>query len=347
MLVVVVVVLVAAAAESVSESAGVDAAAATVVAVEVAAAVAVFVVTFAQRRALPLGFLCGVLAGFTVFSLVHQHLQTLLSGLHVRHQTQDPVWREWERDWRAPQEDEDWGRINCTAPQMRNADDYYNLIDRHQLHCEKPVMVGGQLLPDRTYFSGEKWMCMDDRFRVEPGRCVVLSFGIGEDFSFDDDLDKRFQCNVHAFDPTIRKPTHRRSPNVMFYDIGIASYDRLHTKPKMARYMTILKLLQLENTTIDYLKLDVEGFENHFFRDVIRHAPNLLKNVKQIGVEVHVDRDASIMRQKMWAYFGYLKCYGFKVMFSEINPVTKLRFSLRNHERSCCYEVVWARERQW
>ncbi|MPC07558.1 hypothetical protein E2C01_000122 [Portunus trituberculatus] len=56
---------------------------------------------------------------------------------------------------------------------------------------------------------------------------------------------------------------------------------------------------------------------------------------------------ASIVRQKMWAYFGYLKCYGFKVIFSEINPVKKLRFSLRYHERSCCYEVVWAREHQW
>ncbi|MPD05487.1 hypothetical protein E2C01_101234 [Portunus trituberculatus] len=95
-------------------------------------------------------------------------------------------------------------------------------------------MVGGQLVPDRTYFSGEKWMCMDDRFRVEPGRCVVLSFGIAEDFSFDDDLDKRFQCKVYSFDPTIKKPTHRRSPNVMFYDIGIASYDRLHTNPKVS-----------------------------------------------------------------------------------------------------------------
>lgn len=55
----------------------------------------------------------------------------------------------------------------------------------------------------------------------------------------------------------------------------------------VARYTTILDKLGLTNSTIDYLKMDVEGFERDFFHDVIKNTPNLLKNVKQIALEIH------------------------------------------------------------
>ena len=74
--------------------------------------------------------------------------------------------------------------------------------------CVLQVMVGGSLKTSKTnptYFDGEKWVCMDQRFKVETGCCVVLSFGIGNDFSFDDDLDKRFNCKVN---PNTHTHTH-------------------------------------------------------------------------------------------------------------------------------------------
>ena len=74
---------------------------------------------------------------------------------------------------------------NCIESLMRSAT------------CVLQVMVGGHVIRGNpTFFDGEKWVCMDQRFKVETGRCVVLSFGIGNDFSFDDDLDKRFNCKV-------------------------------------------------------------------------------------------------------------------------------------------------------
>nr|XP_045613130.1 probable methyltransferase-like protein 24 [Procambarus clarkii] len=255
----------------------------------------------------------------------------------------DDGWKEVAR------QDQDWEKVTCPVKKMKNADDFYNYIDHRKLHCDKLVMLGGQLGTHPPYMVGEKWMCMSKEYNIVPGNCIALSFGIERDFSFDDDLDKRFNCKVFAFDPTINKATHRRSDNIMFYDLGISDTDAHINSTKMARYETILKMLSLENATIDYLKIDVEGAELNFFHDVFANTPNLLKNVKQIGMEIHNSESVlmPVVREKLWKYFQLLDCFGFKVIFSEINPVIHLRFVLRGQVRSCCYEVVWARHHYW
>ncbi|XP_053651092.2 uncharacterized protein [Cherax quadricarinatus] len=99
-----------------------------------------------------------------------------------------------------------------------------------------------------------------------------------------------------------------------------------------------------EATVIDYLKADVEGSEIPMLTDIINNTPNLLKNVKQIGVEVHLERK---LYGEYWKIFQQLECYGFQLWFSEMNPVRKLFFKVKGKIRSCCYEMVWARDRQW
>lgn len=44
--------------------------------------------------------------------------------------------------------------------------------------------------------DGGKWVCMNERFNVEPSYCRVLSFGIGDNWSFDDEMDKKYGCEV-------------------------------------------------------------------------------------------------------------------------------------------------------
>lgn len=57
--------------------------------------------------------------------------------------------------------------------------------------------------------------------------------------------------------------------------------------PQVDRYINILRRLGHENTTIDYLKMDVEGAELQFFEDVFNKTPQVLRNIKQIGMEFH------------------------------------------------------------
>ena len=53
------------------------------------------------------------------------------------------------------------------------------------------------------------------------------------------------------------------------------------------RYENILKKLNLIEKNIDYLKIDIEGSELDFFFDVFTRSPNVMKNIKQIGMEIH------------------------------------------------------------
>lgn len=59
------------------------------------------------------------------------------------------------------------------------------------------VMAGGAYVRRAPFIHGEKWVCMSPRFNIIPGHCLVYSFGIAKDFSFDDDMGKRFNCKVY------------------------------------------------------------------------------------------------------------------------------------------------------
>ena len=54
------------------------------------------------------------------------------------------------------------------------------------------------------------WEICDDS-KVRPAKdCVVYSFGINYDFSFDDYVAKTYGCHVHSFDPRMDDETHKR-----------------------------------------------------------------------------------------------------------------------------------------
>ncbi|XP_042890458.1 uncharacterized protein LOC122265296 [Penaeus japonicus] len=103
-------------------------------------------------------------------------------------------------------------------------------MENPTLTCDTPVMVGGTARKEKPLILNEKWMCMDERYNFRPGNCTVYSFGIDVDWSFDDDMDKRFRCKVYSFDHTIRKQDHARSDNIKFYATGISSQKKGHVK---------------------------------------------------------------------------------------------------------------------
>ncbi|XP_066973248.1 uncharacterized protein [Macrobrachium rosenbergii] len=189
--------------------------------------------------------------------------------------------------------------------------------------------------------DGQKAVCTDANFKITPGDCHVLSFGINNEWSFDDEFARR-GCKVYAFDPTMDAEDHQRSPNIQFFKLGISNIQGSRKVgmgsdfrfSKVDKYENILASLNLTNTTINYLKLDVELSELEFFQDIFRNSPHLLNNIRQIGVELHhglmgegldsltTDRDPMSpvsTFQHFWQYFHELKCYGFKLIHSHPN----------------------------
>ena len=98
-------------------------------------------------------------------------------------------------------------------------------------------------------------------------QCMVYSFGINNDWSFEDFMDNS-GCTVHGFDHTVNFPS-RRGTNTHFYKLGLGS-----RSAQMKPLSDILKMWVLglddstayidplalyrnghQNTTIDYLKV--------------------------------------------------------------------------------------------
>ena len=140
---------------------------------------------------------------------------------------------------------------------------------------------------------------------------VVLSFGTGEDISFDLGIIERFGCKVHVFDPTPKSVTWMTSQSLperlVFHPIGIDQSDgdaQLYSPPnpehvsfainptqsakeqfsitaRMMRLETILEELGIPSP--DILKLDIEGFEYRVIADILSGSIR----PRQLLVEFH------------------------------------------------------------
>ena len=132
--------------------------------------------------------------------------------------------------------------------------------------------------------DGDKEVCLDKEFNIDPRRCIVYSFGIRNEWSFDDSM-AWYGCNVYAFDPTMNKQTHKRGNKISFYNIGISNTDgfitiRQQKNCKVMRFISIMEQLlghDNNNVMIDYLKMDVEGAEVPFLEDVLKNTPHVLQ----------------------------------------------------------------------
>ena len=91
--------------------------------------------------------------------------------------------------------------------------------------------------------------------------CVVYSFGINDDPSFDKDLVSRYPtCTVFAFDPSIGRETGDDflGPNINFFSIGIGGEEV--TNSQGWKIMTLDAIMEMLNHDhINLLKMDVEG----------------------------------------------------------------------------------------
>jgi len=122
---------------------------------------------------------------------------------------------------------------------------------------------------------------------------VVLSFGLGDDISFDEEITSRYGACVYGFDPTSESlnwiNARGKPANMKVYPIGIATFDgrqgfmlpengsrgdfpakvtaARHVICDVMRYESILALLELQH--VDVLKLDGEGSDPDVIADIL------------------------------------------------------------------------------
>ena len=123
---------------------------------------------------------------------------------------------------------------------------------------------------------------------------IVYSVGVGEDISFDLALIERYQCDVHAFDPTPKSiawlGAQQLPPQFRFQPIGLADYDGaarfVLPRPDFVSFhigsdqqgqvveCPVRRLTTMMRETghdrLDVLKMDIEGAEYPVIDDLLR-----------------------------------------------------------------------------
>jgi len=113
--------------------------------------------------------------------------------------------------------------------------------------------------------------------------CVVYSIGSNNEFSFEEQV--RFVapgCEIHTFDPTVKETGEGKLLYDHYHDTyGLGGKDSDAGKFPVRSIESIMK--ELHHNHIDYLKVDVEGYEWDFLHQVDWKSVR----VGQLLIEVH------------------------------------------------------------
>jgi FkbM family methyltransferase len=183
-----------------------------------------------------------------------------------------------------------------TAKRLMLASVGRDVLISPQVHC-------------RTVFIGSEYGGWNVSVDLLGPDSVVYSFGVGEDITFDLGLIAKFGLTIHAFDPTPRSIEWIRRQSLPegfhFEPVGIGDYDGelsffLPSNP-MHVSMSIVHQSQsaspvrlpvcrlstlarnLRHTSIDVLKMDIEGAEYGVLEDILQSEIR----ISQILVEFH------------------------------------------------------------
>ncbi|XP_062570971.1 uncharacterized protein LOC134232994 [Saccostrea cucullata] len=206
---------------------------------------------------------------------------------------------------------------------------YHEYLSTVQFHCKHIVRMG-------KVNDGGWDICHDCMPKSETkSPCIVYSFGIENDFSFDDDISNTYGCQVYSFDPSMGVEDHQRSDKVRFFNKGLWNSKRLLQRARMYwnvdTFEGILKDLKHVKTPIKILKMDIERSEWIVLKQIIDNG--LLLNVEQFLVEFHSMGD----REKLFILKS-LYDIGFRIFWFHKNPLGS-NYKTRNIPVSSANEV--------
>jgi hypothetical protein len=203
---------------------------------------------------------------------------------------------------------------------------------------------GGVMLDNPSGLAGQKAVCIDPEVAPKPGDCLVYSFGIKDDWSFDEKM-ARYGCEGYAFDPSIGMGHHDHNPgNVHFYNWALGNrvvYDH-QLNWTFYSLSSIYKKLSARHgrRIIDYLKIDIEYSEWIALPEII--SSGMLSNVRQLGMEVHLNPSLSLEQHVVWAkLLRTIEKLGMVRFDSEYNPWWKGHFKQFSLSAPLGYEIAW------
>ena len=107
--------------------------------------------------------------------------------------------------------------------------------------------IGGEWRTDNhPAVDGDKYVCMDRIISSSP--CLIYSYGIRDDWTFEDYMAEEHRCTVWAHDHTVQYP-NKRGDNIHFLQQGLGIGQNLDT------LNNFIERNGHKDTVIEYLKV--------------------------------------------------------------------------------------------
>uniref|UniRef100_A0A0B6ZKQ3 Methyltransferase domain-containing protein n=1 Tax=Arion vulgaris TaxID=1028688 RepID=A0A0B6ZKQ3_9EUPU len=226
---------------------------------------------------------------------------------------------------------------NLSAVNLDNMDADQLLLTMHSYLDNTDVICQRKLRMGKVGDGG--WEICDDP-KVRPQQpCVIYSFGINYDFSFDDDAARLYGCHVYSFDPSMENmKTSDRSDHVHFYKIGLSGATLIAQNGwSLYTFSDLRSLLGHQNVTIDIIKMDIENWEWETIPQMI--STEQLVSPRQFLLEYHVSStEKSYLLPRLKAIQAVEKA-GFRKFYVHKNEHCMTLLSHFPIERTECYEV--------
>ncbi|RUS81727.1 hypothetical protein EGW08_010534, partial [Elysia chlorotica] len=204
----------------------------------------------------------------------------------------------------------------------------HSYLDNIDVICRRKIRFG--------HLDDGGWeICDDIHVRPEPP-CIIYSFGIANDWTFDDEVSRLYGCHVYAFDPSIEQDRHDRSKLIHFYPWGLAGITGAWPGKGWPMYtlQDIKEKLGHSDKVIDIVKMDIESSEWTALPQMVTSGQ--LNNVRQLLIEFHVTpgrKDVKIVQA--------IERLGFKKFYVHKNFHCRRRQVGFPVFRTSCYEVMY------
>jgi hypothetical protein len=159
--------------------------------------------------------------------------------------------------------------------------------------------------------DGGKWLCYAHH------NCTVLSLGIQDEFSFEQDLVEHKKCKIYGYDPTIDGSEDVRR-TMTFFKKGVRGSAHDGDPRVPGPFLSVKEMLQeIHLGRVDILKVDVEGAEYGMFRDLFTDFPDAMP-FDQLLIEFHLFRHD--VKDVVRIVETLETKYGFRIFETELNP---------------------------
>jgi Methyltransferase domain len=206
--------------------------------------------------------------------------------------------------------------------------------------CQLAYDFGGKVRVNKVGkgIDGQKTVCMDPGVAPVAKNCIIYSFGINNEWSFDK-MFESFGCQVYAFDPSMDMKDGDYTDNIHFQQTGLSGTDTDHDNRgwKMRTLDSIYQTLN-HSAPIDYLKVDIEGDEWNWLQQLLK--TQMLEKVKQLGLELHFKPNMEDIR-KGSKILKNLEMYGMIRFSSRVNIWMKKSIAALNRQEPLGYEITW------